>query len=61
MSDTGSDEIDPTVQIDQTTRLLRVMHDGNDHRSKEFNRLFNDVKVTVMKRIKTARIQSRES
>jgi hypothetical protein len=37
MGDTGSDEIDPTVQIDQATRLLRVMHDGNDYRSKEFN------------------------
>jgi hypothetical protein len=37
MSDTGSNEIDPTAQIDQTTRLLRVMHDGNDYRAKEFN------------------------
>jgi hypothetical protein len=37
MSDTGSNEIDPTTQIDQATRLLRVMHDGNDYRAKEFN------------------------
>ena len=53
--------LDSAIEINEPTRLLRVMHDGNDNSPKEFNRLFDDIKMAVVKRVKTARIQRRES
>jgi hypothetical protein len=54
-------KFDSATEINEPTGLLRVMHDGDDNRPKEFNRLFNNIEMAIVERVKTARIQSRES
>jgi hypothetical protein len=43
MADASPNKLNATIKINEPTRLLRVMHHGDDNGSKEFNRLFDDI------------------
>jgi hypothetical protein len=37
MADTSPNKLNAAIEINEPTRLLRVMHDGDDNGTKEFN------------------------
>ena len=61
MGNTSPNQFDPVPQIDQTARFLRIVHDGDDDGSEQFDGLLDHVQMSIVERIETARIQGRQT